>query len=712
MNKMKRFINFLVLAAAALAWVSCNNGNKEEGTDEPETGSGYYEFPLECQEEGFTAGDNGVTINVSDIKEKNIVFNLVPGKAVKSYRMTVYPKAMLYNLLLNEGLVEGTQEQCEASIIELLSASTLFNKNSDNFAVKEFDWVNSAYATAPIIPDCEYFIIALAYYDEDGLNPSSLSISHLTTPSKELIGDPQIGIDVETGYSAFIVRYHPNEDCKYFAHWVWTTKEIKEYIDLFGEKLMGDFCRSAYSDVLDATVEENLAVKMTFDASLLDRKNTAIAVALDANHTPSKVIMRNDFELQEIPEGDFKPVAKVEAGNRIGATIAYFDVEMEKNCMSCFYRLYTAEQAAQLKAASKEVQAAEALSIANEGWGVANTRFSFDTDLEKLTGDAFKSTEVEHQAELKPDTEYVLGYVAKNYFQELSDLCFSETFRTKKLVRDTPDACAGDVNLFFTDVSRWGFTYNFEFDYSKVACYRFQLVYPYMEDAEIIPPHYINDRNDREKWMTFFYDTFVPSPAGFEAPIVNVWTAEKSGYDGYAMYGYESGITYVFAYCAEDINGVVGPVKFVEVTTTEANPGPNPTMTIENLKYDDQTGAITGKFTANEDAKLIKYFGVTVNDGTLYSACAMNDLVNGQRRDYNAYMTLWESQLIELGLSTNAESVSFAYDCSKYSDTPVLVAAISIGEENGEDVYSPLACKIYHKGEFKELSDYRTPPTE
>lgn len=143
MNKMKRFINFLVLAAAALAWVSCNNGNKEEGTDEPETGSGYYEFPLECQEEGFTAGDNGVTINVSDIKEKNIVFNLVPGKAVKSYRMTVYPKAMLYNLLLNEGLVEGTQEQCEASIIELLSASTLFNKNSDNFAVKEFDWVNS-----------------------------------------------------------------------------------------------------------------------------------------------------------------------------------------------------------------------------------------------------------------------------------------------------------------------------------------------------------------------------------------------------------------------------------------------------------------------------------------------------------------------------------------------------------------------------------------
>lgn len=707
---MKRFNKIFFITLAAILFAACEGKGPENEVTEPE--SPYYEFPLEIQEEGFTASDNGVSINVSSVKEQNIVFNLVPGSAVKSYRMTVYPKAMLYNLLLNEGHVNGTQEQCESSIIALISGSTLFDKNTDNYAVKEFDWANSMYASAPIIPDCEYYIIALAYYDEEGLNPASLSIGSVTTPAKALAGDPQIGIDVEVGYSAFIVRYHPNEDCKYFSHWVWTTEEISEYIDLFGEKLMGDFCRSAYSDALDASLEENLAVKMTFEANSLDRKNTAIAVALDANLTPSQVIMRKDFELLDIPEGDFKPVARIEAGSRIGATLAYFDVEMEKNCMSCFYRLYTAEQAEQLKAASKEVQAAEALSIANEGWGVANPRFSFNTDLEKLTGDAYKVTEEEHQAELLPETEYVIAYVAKNYFQELSDLCFSKTFKTKKLVKDTPEACAGDVRLSFSDISRWGFTFNFDFDYSKIASYRFQLVYPYDKDAELLPPHYINDRNDREKWMTFFYDTFVSSPAGFDTPIVNVWTAEKSGYDGYTMYGYESGITYVYAYCAEDINGVVGPVKFVEVKTTEANPGPNPTMTLEGLRYEEETRSVTGKFIANEDAKMIKYIGVTVNDASLYASCALNDLVKTQRRDYNAYMTLWESQLIELGLSTNAESVTFGYDCDKISDTPVLIAAISIGEENGEDVYSPMVCKIYHNGEFKDLSDYRTPPTE
>ena len=233
-----------------------------------------------------------------------------------------------------------------------------------------------------------------------------------------------------------------------------------------------------------------------------------------------------------------------------------------------------------------------------------------------------------------------------------------------------------------------------------------------MEDADQIPPHYINDRNDRNKWMTFFYDTFVSSPAGFDTPIVNVWLPEKSGYDGYSMYGYDSGITYVFAYCAEDLNGVVGPVKYAEVSTTEANPGPNPTIKIDGLTYDDESRSITGRFLANEDTKMIKYFGVTSTDASLFSSCALNDLVNGNRRDYNSYLTLWETQLIELGLSSNAESIAFGIDCSKESDSPVLIAAIAIGEENGEDVYSPIACKIYHKGEFKDLADYRTPPTE
>lgn len=708
---MKNLFNSLFLVTAAAFMLACD-GNKNLEDDDKKQESEYYEFPLNWQEDSFEAGDNGVTINVSSVEEKNIVFNLVPGASVKSYRLDVYPKAMLYNLLLNEGCLMTPAETCEDKVIQLLANSTgsgayIFNAADDDFAAgKEFDWMNTEYSQAQIVPDCEYFILALGCYDENGENPASLSIAHVTTPAKELVGAPQIAIEAEVGYRAFIVKYHPNEDCKKFYHWIWSTEEIGEYIDLFGEKMMRDFCRSAVYDAYDAALEENLSVKRTFDlADGMIRENTAVAVALDANGTPSAEIMRLDFELMQIPEGDFSPKATVKAGERICATLAYFDVRLDITAMSCFYRLYEKTAAETLKNASEDVRSAEAISIANEGWGVANKNFSFNSETNKLTGDSF-STSDEVQVELKPDTEYVVAYVAKNGFAQLSELCFSEPFRTKKLVRDNPDACIADVELTLTDVSRWGFKYNFKYDYATTACYRFQIVAPYDKEAPVTPPDYITDLGNREKWMTFFYDTYQEGPAGL-VPIVNMWDAEKSGYDGYSMFGYDSGITYVVAYCAEDVNGVVGPVKFAQATTTQAVPGPDPTVSIEMCEYDDAAGQVIAKFKANEDTKMIKYFGVTSSDASLYASCALNDLVNSDKRDQAAYMTLWESQLVELGLDSTAESAIVTVQAEKNSEKPVLVAAVAIGEDDGDDVYSPVACKIYHMGKFKDLKDFR-----
>lgn len=709
---MKNLFKFLMVVASVAFVAACNGQNGPNEGNQPE--SPYYEFPLTWEEEGFQAGENGVTINVSSVEERNIVFNLVPGSKIKSYRVDVYPKAMLYNLLLNEGCVMTPAETCEDKVVQLLANSTgsgayIFNSSDEEFATgKEFDWMNTEYAQAQIVPDCEYFILALGCFDENGENVASLSIAHLTTPVKEIVGDPYIAIEAEVGYRAFLVRYHPNEDCKAFYHWVWSTEEISEYIDLFGEKMMRDFCRSAVYDAYDATLEENLTVRRSFDlATDVVRENTAVAVALDINGTPCAEIVRSDFSLMSIPEGDFTPRANIIPGERICATLAYFTVEMEKSTMSCFYRLYEAEAAATLQNASADTKKAEATSIANEGWGVANNNYSFNSETNTLTGDYFRTSN-ESQVELKPDTEYVVGYVAKNGFGELSELCFSQPFRTKALVRDNPDACIADVQLTLTDVSRWGFKYNFKYDYETTACYRFQIVSPYDKDASITPPDYIIDAGKRDKWMTFFYDTFQEGPAG-SSPIVNMWEAEKSGYDGYSMYGYDSGITYVVAYCAEDINGVVGPVKFAQATTTEAHPGPNPTIEIELIEYDDVNGQVLAKLKANDDTKMIKYFGVNSSDPSLYSSCALNDLVNSTKRTYEEYLTLWESQLIQLGLDSNAESVTAGISTEKNSDKPVLVAAIAIGEEDGEDVYSPVACKIYHNGQFKDLSDFRTP---
>lgn len=721
---MKKIFNLLFMAAAMTFAAACH-GQQEEGGDDNLNGgsSDCCVFPLNCQEGGYTAGANGVSVNVSTLRPDNIVFNLVPGSAVKSYRLEVYPKAMIYNLLLNEGCLEAETAVCEDKIIQLISNSSstgqyVFTASDDDFADKEFDWANSEYSDAPVLSDCDYFIMVLACYDADGKNPASLSLAHVTTPAPALEGDPQIEIQCEAGYRGFEVTYVPNDDCKYFYHWIWTTSEIAEFIDLFGDRMMRDFCRTAVSAANDTSVPENLFIRRTFDvADDIVRENTVIVVPVDVNGTPTTEIIRHDFVLPELPESNITPVARMKVGSRVGATLAYVDVEMEKTCVSSFFRLYKAADANVLKNLSAEEKAAEAVSLANEGWGASNKRFSYDSENNELTGSSYSTTE--SCVDIAPDTEYVIVYVAKNPFGTLSELCFSEPFRTKPLVRDDPDACIADVELTFTDISRWGFTYNFRYSYATTACYRFQLVYPYNEDDPdteedddyIRPPHYINDADNREKWMTFFYDTYQDGPAG-PVPITNMWEAEPSNYDGYAMFGYDSGVTYVIAYCAEDINGVVGPVKFVEVTTTAPDPGPNPVISLQDLAYDSKTGKVSGRFVANDDTKMIKYFTVTSNDASLYSSCALYDLVNSSRRDYTTYINLWESQLVQLGLSSTAESVPFTQNVDASSSNPVLIAAVAIGEDDGVDVYSPVIAKIWYQGEFKELSDFRTPPTE
>jgi hypothetical protein len=478
--------------------------------------------------------------------------------------------------------------------------------------------------------------------------------------------------------------------------------------------MMRDFCRT-YSACYDAALEENLAIKRTFaTAADVNPENTAVAVAVDENLTPTAMIVRSDFELLEKPEGDFAPKAEVKVGNRIGATMTYITAWMDKTCESCYYRVYKKAEADALKNASADVKKAECYSLASEGWGVSNLRFAYDSDLQKLTGDEFTNDD-EVKYDLAPDTEYVIVSVAENRFGDLSDLYFSDPFRTKVLKRNSPDECIADVNLTITDISRWGFTYNFSYDFSKTMCYRFQIVWPFEQDdpttAEddnmIRPPHYINDKDNRDKWMKFFYDTFQEGPAGF-VPIVNLWNAEPSGKDGLAMYGYESGIEYVIAYCAEDVNGVAGPVKFVSVTTTAPNPGPNPSVNIDNLSYNAQTGEISARVVANEDAKSINYFIVGPNDGTIYADCAMAYLVSTKRNTYSAYMSMWKAQLIQNGLSTSAEAATVSSYVDAASENPVLIAAVAIGEDNLEDVYSPVAAKIFYKGEFKDLSYFRT----
>lgn len=716
---MKKFL-FMCLAGALLLTTSCKSV-----TDDPtEPGeSEYAEFALNVQKDGYKAGKNGVNINVTSLQADNIVFEIVPGESVKSYRMEVYPKALLYNELLNRGLVDAEPAACEDAVADLLASSTagasvnLFNQETEDFAAKEFDWANSVYNQAAVLSDCDYMITVLPFYDEEGQVPAPVCICELATKKGILKGKPEIEIESIVGHTAFIVKYHPNDDCRYFYHWIWSTDEIGEFIDLFGEKMMRDFCRVA-GGPYDAANQENLAFKRT--TTMPD--NTAVVVAADENMNPAGLV-RLDFSLLEKPQtGDFTPEVAIEAGSRIGATMTNISVSMEKSCENCYYRVYARAEADAIQGASADEKITLAANLRNEGWGVSNPNFRYDTDLQQLTGASF-TTEGEVKFNLEPESEYVIIYVGENRFDELSEIKFSAPFTTKPLVRDNPEACVGDVQLAFTDVSRWGVRYNFSYDFSKNMCYRFQIVWPFTpddpttdeDDAFIRPPHLSDgqlDFDNREAWLYYLIDAYVEGPAG-KRPVANLWQAEPSGYDSLADFGYESGTEYIIAYCAEDVNGVIGPVHFESFTTTKPNPGPNPEVSFEGLTYDPSSRSLVGKVVANADTKMICYFTISSNSGDIYNLCGLPYLtVPNGRYTYQAYLDMWKLNLVESGLTTSAEEATIVEQVDPTSENPVLIAAVAIGEKDMEDVYSPVIAKIFHKGELKDLSDFRTPPTE
>lgn len=720
---MKNILGIVFIAAMSLLGIACTPENGDGGKNEP-AGGECYEFALDVHKGSFTAGKNGVSINIIGVEKDNIVFELKPGSSVKSYRMEVYPKALLYNELLNRGLVDAPADDCEDAVADLLSSATsgtsvhLFNGETEDFAAKEFDWENSMYNNATILSDCDYMIMVLPFYDEDGQVPAPVCISEVTTKLRLPVGDPQMEIESVVGHTEFVVKYHPNEDCRYFYHWIWSTEEIGEYIDLFGERMMRDFCRVA-GGPYDATDEAALAVKRTTDM----RYNTAVAVAVDENLTPSAVLVREDFVLLDKPEsGSFEPEVEISAGQRISATMACISVDMKKSSEHCHYRLYKSEEADRLMNATDEEKEAEAQNLAVDGWYVFNPNFGYDHDSQQLTGAGFKTDE-QVQFDLEPDTEYVIAYVGKNRFGELSPLKFSTPFRTKPMVRDNPAACEADVALTFTEISRWGVKYNFTYDFSKTMGFRFQIVWPFdpddpttdEDDAFVRPPHLENgqlDFENREAWLYFLIDAYVEGPAG-KRPVANLWEAEPGGFESLADFGYESGTEYIIAYCAEDVNGVMGPVNFVSFTTTEPNPGPNPRVSFEDFVYDPASGALIGTIVANEDSKMLRYFVVDSNSGDIYNSCGLPYLTmpNG-RYTYDNYMSMWKLHLIESGLSTSSEKASIMEYVDPTSDNPVLIAALSIGEDNQEDVYSPVESMIFYKGELYSLSAFRTPPTE
>lgn len=527
--------------------------------------------PIKWGENEVDGGERGVGIKVTSNTEHNFVFECTPGSKVQSYRLDVYPLCRMYNYLfesVGKG-VQATEEEVEDLIIEALynsegAGAYTFSRSTlgDSYPNAEFDWANSKYSQSEIVPGAEYLIITIGCNDEGGQNPADMKICHLKTPVQSVVGSPRVDIDVTTGYRAVGIQYRPNEDCKYFYQFCGDAEPIDAFINTYGKPLYIDFMRHWIKAAEEAQVpQEELYYTVNFGYTADPKRMvTATSIGLDENKTPGEYV-RQDFHLKEIDQNAEKPECSLVV-SRAGASMVDMNVEMKKNCVAMFYRIFSASDWAPYENGDEATMTALAQALDQEGWGVKNTNFAQEG--------SFKGTQFQY--DLAPNTSYVVAYVGRNKYGQLSGVKHA-SFSTIARITDTPDASEADINITISDPGRTSLMLNYSYNQNTAVFYH----------QYIMTPDLLEDGNKAEliKYLL--------------SADSNVWPAEATGgVESFTWTGLNPATEYTFAYLAEDWNGVLTDVKIVKANTEAIIAGPNPTMELDG--YMSEIGNFTVHF--------------------------------------------------------------------------------------------------------------------
>lgn len=615
--------------------------------------------PIKWVENEVDGGERGVGIKVTSNTEHNFVFECTPGAKVQSYRLDVYPLCRMYNYLFETvgAGVQATEEEVEDLIMAALynsegAGAYTFSRSTlgDSYPNAEFDWANSKYSQSEVVPGAEYLIITVGCNDEGGQNPADMKICYLKTPVQSVIGSPRVDIDVTASYKAVAIQYLPNADSKYFYQFCGDSEPIDAFINTYGQPMYVDFMRHWIKEAEDAQVsQEDLYYVVDFGYTAdPTRMITATSIGLDENKTPGEYV-RQDFHLKKIDENAELPVCNLEI-SRSGASMVDMNVGMEKNCYAMFYRIFSASDWAPYENADEVTMTALAQALDQEGWGVKNTNFAQEGSF----------TGLEFQYNLAPNTSYVVAYVGRNMYGQLSKVKHA-SFSTKARVTDTPDASEADINIIVSNPGRTSLKLNYSYN-QKTAVFYHQY---------IMTPDLLEEGN-KAALINYLLSTDS-----------NVWPANATGgVESHTWTGLEPATEYTFAYMAEGWDGVLTDVKIVKGTTEAIVAGPNPTMQLN--AYMSEMGNFTVQYSIVKDvAKL--YYTITEDK---YSASG--------DYTYQECMEVWKEHCLDYGLS-GVNSTAQSYD--KTSEVKRLVAlCVPIGaDSDGNEVIGELYTVFYDK---------------
>ena len=646
---MKKAFNLLLAGLLAVCVASCDkpqpedndeNGDNTEtpgtggdngdqgNTDKPQQFEFPYvaEFPLECGKLLAEGSEVGVTIEVTKIEDQNFVFELRPGPLVQSFKLDVYPLSQLYNNLLNDKTF-GNLTASESWAVNERIREYLFDESGsggyafgigdfadpDEFLQIEFDWMNSPYAAASAvaIPDCDYIIAVVASTEESisSVTQEDLTLCWVHTTSQPLIGDPQVEIEVNAGYTKFGVQHYLNADAAAVYFFGYLTSEIDAYIDAFGDTMFRDFMRTRVTSpsvANDPNNPESLYYSVSYgdgaDASIM---STTCAVAVDANLTPQEGYARRDFHLQEIPEDLPEADLSVDVlEDRVASSYVEFEVTFTADCQTVFYNVFPESELAALEAMSAKEKRELARYIRDFGYGCHNPNFTWDAENGQATGSGAKlvldavgsyAGKNTPNRPLMPGNTYAVVYVGRNGAQQLTEIKVSETFTTDQRNVTTPENCnAKDLKLVLSNPGRTQYTVTITYDPSTVS-----MVYWQYMTAENNPG--LDESNSWSEWVEFIFGS------GTSNMLVNAWPTERSGRDGLTLSAMNPDTDYTVFMCVEDFDGNVSPMYFETIRTAEIQVGPDPTvnMALAPSKFDNYDWTVT--YDIDHDVEYLLY---------------------------------------------------------------------------------------------------------
>jgi len=723
---MKRHFLYFIAAALMCSLAACGEKNPvPQGPEEPEREIPQWaegrpdpvdEYPIDYGIGYAEGNDVGVTIEVLEVMDRNFVFELRPGAMVQSFKLDVYPMAQLYNNLLNDrnsGALEGN----DAVDISERIRDYLFNESgsggyafsvedfesAEDFLQIEYDWMNTSYAAASAIaiPDCDYVIAVVASTSPEisSSNQEQLTLCYVRTSKQPLIGDPQVEIAVNVGYTAFNVSHILNADAAAVYFFGYLQSEIDEYIDTFGERMFRDFVRTrvtapSYPD--DPNNPEALTYSVNYgDAADASVMSTTVAVAVDANLTPQEDYARTDFHLNDVPDDVSEPEVSVNIlEERVAASYVEFDVNFTADCKTVFYNVVPAWFLETVEAMSAKEKRDLARYLRDYGYGCHNPEFAWDADKEEATGSgatvrldavsALVAMEVENSP-IMPGETYAVIYVGRNGAMQLSDLMVSETFTTDERNMTSPDGFTdGTLKLVTDNPGRTQFRGTVTYDPSKVS-----MIYIQYMTADNNPG--LDEDSSWNDWMEFIFGS------GTSNMLVNAWPTLSSGRDGLTWTGMTPDTDYTLFMCAEDFDGNISQMYFSTIRTSEVQVGPDPTIVMSLEPADNYPYDWTVSYRIDHD---VEYYLYCYTD----SASDLSPFIPGLTsaslkniKESGIGYEAWRDGIYEWvagGFENNGGGMRTESDTSQdwEGDQVVIAACIAVGkDEDGQPVY-----KMYH----------------